>query len=472
MLNNNAGKRRHRYSCRRDLDSPYRASDPVSPNRERGHTMPAASGAPKPFQIVAAVIGNALEWYDFIVFGFFTVIIARLFFPADSQYASLLLTTATFGVGFFMRPVGGILLGIYADRRGRKASLLLIIGLMTLAIAMIGLAPTYAAIGVAAPALIVIARLLQGFSAGGEFASSTAFLIESAPPQRRGFYGSWQMVGQGLAVLTGALLGALITRALSPEAIESWGWRVPFLFGLVIGPLGLYIRRRLDETTAFLASRRADQQKKLGTALRVHFRQALATFGLIICGTISFYVILLYMPTFARTQLHLPLDQAFSAQAISLACMIVLIPIFGALSDHIGRRPIMVGALILYFVLSYPLFSWMYANPSFSSLIVVQILLCSLLGAFFGPMSTASAEQFQVHVRSTGLGIAYNLAVMIFGGFAPFFVTWLIQVTGLPVAPAFYVMFGAAAGLLASLFLKERARDAELMVTDAEIALN
>jgi MFS transporter, MHS family, proline/betaine transporter len=434
--------------------------------------MPAASGAPKPFQIVAAVIGNALEWYDFIVFGFFTVIIARLFFPADSQYASLLLTTATFGVGFFMRPVGGILLGIYADRRGRKASLLLIIGLMTLAIAMIGLAPTYAAIGVAAPALIVIARLLQGFSAGGEFASSTAFLIESAPPQRRGFYGSWQMVGQGLAVLTGALLGALITRALSPEAIESWGWRVPFLFGLVIGPLGLYIRRRLDETTAFLASRRADQQQKLGTALTVHFRQALATFGLIICGTISFYVILLYMPTFARTQLHLPLDQAFSAQAISLACMIVLIPIFGALSDHIGRRPIMVGALILYFVLSYPLFSWMYANPSFTSLIVVQILLCSLLGAFFGPMSTASAEQFQVHVRSTGLGIAYNLAVMIFGGFAPFFVTWLIQVTGLPVAPAFYVMFGAAAGLLASLFLKERARDAELMVTDAEIALN
>jgi len=431
--------------------------------------MLTASSAPKPVQIVAAV---RLEWYDFIVFGFFTVIIARLFFPAESQYASLLLTTATFGVGFFMRPVGGVLLGIYADRRGRKASLLLIIGLMTLAIAMIGLAPTYAAIGVAAPVLIVIARLLQGFSAGGEFASSTAFLIESAPTQRRGFYGSWQMVGQGLAVLTGALLGALITRALSPEAIESWGWRVPFLFGLVIGPVGLYIRRRLDETTAFLASRRPDQQQPLGAALTIHFRRALATFGLIICSTISFYVILLYMPTFARTQLHLPLDQAFSAQAISLACMIVLIPIFGALSDHIGRRPIMIGALITYFALSYPLFSWMYANPSFTSLMVVQILLCSLLGAFFGPMSTASAEQFQVHVRSTGLGVAYNLAVMIFGGFAPFFVTWLIQATGLPVAPAFYVMFGAAAGLLASLFLKERGREADPSITDAEIALN
>ena len=439
----------------------------------RGYVMSSSSFTPRPLQVAAAVIGNALEWYDFIVFGFFAVIIARLFFPAESQYASLLLTMATFGVGFFMRPVGGILLGIYADRRGRKASLLLIIGLMTLAIALIGFAPTYAAIGVAAPLLVVLARLLQGFSAGGEFASATSFLIETAPAQHRGFYGSWQMVGQGLAVLTGALLGAFITRVLSPEALDSWGWRVPFLFGLIIGPLGLYIRRRLDETAPFLATRRApEQQQTLGAALVAHVREALATFGIIICGTIAFYVILLYMPTFARTQLHLPLDQAFSAQAISLACMIVLIPIFGALSDHIGRKPIMIGALILYFVLTYPLFSWMYSNPSFGSLIITQVTLCSLLGVFFGPMSTALAEQFQTHVRSTGLGTAYNMAVMVFGGFAPFFVTWLIQATGVPVAPAFYVMFGAAAGLLAALFLKERARDADLAALDVKVALN
>jgi MFS family permease len=188
----------------------------------QGEAMSSSLFAPKPLQVAAAVIGNALEWYDFIVFGFFAVVIARLFFPAESQYASLLLTTATFGVGFFMRPVGGILLGIYADRRGRKAALLLIIGLMTLAIAMIGFAPTYAAIGIAAPLLVVLARLLQGFSAGGEFASATSFLIETAPTRRRGFYGSWQMVGQGLAVLTGALLGALITRVLAPEALDSW----------------------------------------------------------------------------------------------------------------------------------------------------------------------------------------------------------------------------------------------------------
>jgi MFS transporter, MHS family, proline/betaine transporter len=427
--------------------------------------MPAATPAPKPLQIAAAVIGNALEWYDFIVFGFLALIISRLFFPAGTQYASLLLTTATFGVGFFMRPVGGLLLGLYADRKGRKAALLLVIILMTVAIAMIGFAPTYAAIGVAAPLIMVLARLLQGFSAGGEFASATTFLIESAPPNRRGFYGSWQMVGQGLAVLTGALLGALVTRSLSPAELDSWGWRIPFLLGLVIGPVGYFVRRNLEETAAFLeAQRAATARQGLGTTVAAHLKEALVTMGIITSATISFYVILLYIPTFARTQLHLPLDDAFIAQAISLACLVVLTPVFGALSDRIGRKPIMIGTLVLYLALTYPLFRWLLDNPAFGNLTIVQIVLCSLLGAFFGPMSTALAEQFPARTRSTGLGIAYNLAVMIFGGFAQFFVTWLIQATGSPIAPAFYVMFGAAIGLLAAFFLVERARDVSLPV--------
>jgi MFS transporter, MHS family, proline/betaine transporter len=429
--------------------------------------MPSTASAPQPLQVAAAVVGNALEWYDFIVFGFLALIISRLFFPAGTQYASLLLTTATFGVGFFMRPVGGLLLGIYADRRGRKAALLLVIILMTIAIAMIGFAPTYAAIGLGAPLIMVLARLLQGFSAGGEFASATTFLIESAPPARRGFYGSWQMVGQGLAVLIGALLGALITRRLSPAALDSWGWRIPFLVGLIIGPVGYFIRSNLAETSAFLESRAtAPAARDLGSAVAAHAKQALVTMGIITSGTISFYVILLYMPTFARTQLHLPLDDAFIAQAISLACLVVLTPLFGALSDRVGRKPIMIGALVLYLALTYPLFRWLHDNPSFGDLATVQIVLCSLLGAFFGPMSTALAEQFPARTRSTSLGIAYNLAVMIFGGFAQFFVTWLIQATGSPIAPAFYVMFGAAVGLLAAFFLVERARDVSLAVFD------
>ena len=430
--------------------------------------MSSSQTAPKPLQIAAAVIGNALEWYDFIVFGFFTVVIARLFFPSDSQYASLLLTTGTFGVGFFMRPVGGILLGIYADRRGRKAALLMVITLMTVAIAMIAFAPTYAAIGVGAPLIMVLARLLQGFSAGGEFASATAFLTESAPAGRRGLYGSWQMVGQGLAVLLGAILGTLLTRSLTPETLDSWGWRIPFLFGLIIGPVGLYIRRNLDETSAFLQSNRSSAgQQDSRSVLMSHVKEMLACLGMVVAGTISFYVILIYIPTFARTQLHLPLDQAFLAQSIGLACEVVLIPICGLLSDFVGRKPVMITALVLDLLVTYPLFSWVSASPSFGALLTMQIILCGLFGVFNGPISTALAEQFPTRVRSTALAIAYNIAVMLFGGFAQFFVTWLIQTTGTPIAPAYYLIFGAAVGLLAALFLKERGRDARFLVADA-----
>ncbi len=430
--------------------------------------MSAIKSAPKPFQIAAAVIGNALEWYDFVVFGFFTVIIARLFFPSGSQYASLLLTTATFGVGFFMRPVGGVLLGIYADRRGRKAALLLVIALMTLAIAIIALAPTYAAIGVGAPLIIVLARLIQGFSAGGEFASATAFLTESAPAPSRGYYGSWQMVGQGLAVLIGAILGTVLTRTLTPAALDSWGWRIPFLFGLIIGPLGLYIRGGLDETSAFLQSSQSSAGRQdSGSLLASHVKEMLTSWGMIVTATITFYVVLIYIPTFARIQLHLPLDQAFLAQSIGLACMVVLIPICGALSDRIGRKPVMIAALVLDLVATYPLFAWLNANPSFGTLLTMQIVLCSLFGVFNGPVSTALAEQFPTRVRSTALAISYNIAVMLFGGFAQFFVTWLIAATGTPIAPAYYLMFGAAVGLLAAVFLKERAGDAQLLVTEA-----
>jgi MFS family permease len=200
--------------------------------------------------------------------------------------------------------------------------------------------------------------------------------------------------------------------------------------------------------------------------LASHIRSILACMGIVIAGTISFYVILLYMPTFARVQLHLTLDQAFVAQAISLAWMIVLIPIFGALSDYVGRKPITIAALAVYLAVTYPLFSWLNENPSFLNLVIVQVALCSVLAVFFGPLSTAFAEQFPAHVRSTALAIAYNISVMVFGGFAPFFVTWLIGATGSPVAPAFYVLFGAAVGLLAAFFLKDRAREARLAVTD------
>jgi MFS family permease len=414
-------------------------------------------------QIAAAVIGNALEWYDFVVYGFLTVIISRLFFPAESEYASLLLTMATFGVGFFMRPVGGIVLGMYADRRGRKAALQLIIALMTLSMAIIAFAPSYAAIGLGAPLLMVFARLLQGFATGGEFASATSFLVETAPPGKRGLFGSLQMVGQSLAALLGAVSGALVTRGLSPKQVDSWGWRLPFLFGLIIGPVGIYIRKYLDETEAFTQARAAAAQAKV--SVMRHWRSVAVSFGLVICGTISFYVVLVYMPTFARTQLQIPLADAFTAQVIGLVCLTLVTPLCGALSDRVGRKPVLMAATIAYFVLLYPLFNWVHAAPSLERLALMQAVLCSLVGVFFGPISTALAEQFPAAVRSTGMAIGYNFAVMLFGGFAQFIVTWLIRETGTPLAPAYYVMFGAVVGFVASLFVVDRHRETHLPVS-------
>ena len=417
-------------------------------------------------QIAAAVIGNALEWYDFVVYGFLTVIISRLFFPADSEYASLLLTMATFGVGFFMRPVGGIVIGMYADRKGRKAALQLIIGLMTLSMAIIAFAPPYAAIGIAAPLLMVFARLLQGFATGGEFASATSFLVEMAPPGRRGFYGSLQMVGQSLAALSGAVAGALVTRGLAPEQIDSWGWRLPFIFGLLIGPVGIYIRKYLDETDAFLESRQASTGSgAYKFSLMRNARSIAVSFGLVICGTISFYVVLVYMPTFAKTQLGIPLADAFVAQVIGLICLTLVTPLSGTLSDRIGRKPILMAAAIAYFVLLYPLFDWVHSAPGLMRLTLMQAALCSLVGLYFGAISTALAEQFPTRVRSTGLAIGYNFAVMLFGGFAQFIVTWLIRETGSPIAPAYYVMFGAVVGFVASLFVFDRYREQTLPKT-------
>jgi MFS family permease len=413
--------------------------------------------APHFRQVAAAVIGNALEWYDFVVFGFLTVIISKLFFPAENEYASLLQATATFGVGFFMRPIGGIVLGMYADRYGRKAALQLIIALMTLAMALIATAPPYAAIGLGAPLLMVLARLLQGFATGGEFAIATSFLVEIAPENQRGFYGSLQQVGLGLAALGGALAGMFVTQALTPAQLESWGWRVPFALGLLIGPVGMWVRRHLEETPEFLnAHRDAAPGLPITAVVKRHVRATLVTFGLIICGTITYYIVLVYMPTFAKTQLKIPLGEAFTAQVIALVCLTVVIPVVGALSDRLGRRAILVPATLVLLVVLYPLFRYLIAAPDFGRLALTQAVLCSVLGLYYGPLSTAVAEQFPIGVRSSGLSLAYNLAVMLFGGFAQYVVTWLIKVTGNPAAPAYYVMFGAVVGCGAALALRER----------------
>lgn len=399
--------------------------------------------------VVAAVIGNALEWYDFTVYGFLTVVIAQLFFPAGNDYASLLLATATFGVAFVIRPIGGIVLGLYADRAGRKAALSLVIALMTLGMLLLAIAPPYSAIGIGAPLIIVLGRMLQGFSAGGEFGSSTALLIEAAPFSKRGFYGSWQMASQAAALLLGALVGASITHGLSHEALKSWGWRVPFILGLIIGPIGFYIRRRLADSEAFLHAQKNARRATLGEVLRSHSRDLLCGLGSVIALTVTVYVLISYLPTFAVRQLKLPYAQSFYALIVGNLLLTALSPLAGAWSDRIGRKGLSLWSLVITLVIIYPLFAWLAAEPSTSKLILVQALLSITLSGYYGPCGALIAELFPANVRAIGLSLAYNVVVMVFGGFGPFVVTWFIDMTGSPLAPTWYVMGGLALSIVA-----------------------
>jgi MFS transporter, MHS family, proline/betaine transporter len=401
---------------------------------------PAAAGASGARRaIIAATVGNMLETYDFAVYGFFAIVIARLFFPAGDATVSLLLTVATFGVGFVMRPVGALVLGTYADRRGRKAALSLTILMMAVGTAMIGLVPTYASIGAWAPAIIVLARLIQGFSAGGEIGTATAFLVEHAPDARRGFFASFQQATQAAALLVGSLIGAALTGLLSPAALESWGWRVPFWLGLLIGPVGFYIRHHTQEAEVFRRAADARAGSPLTEALRRHGRGILTGFGITIAWTVATYFFLIYMPTYAVRELKIAQSAALSANAIGLALLLVLAPCFGALSDRIGRRVLLLGAAGAIVLLTYPLLALLSAAPSAAALTAFQLTFAVLIAAFTGAAPAAMAEVCPPQVRSTGVSIAYNFAVTIFGGFAPFIATWAIAATGNALAPAWYV---------------------------------
>ncbi|MDR9839641.1 MFS transporter [Herbaspirillum huttiense] len=404
--------------------------------------------------IIATVIGNGLEWFDFTVYSFFAVIIAKLFFPTGNDLTSLLLAVATFGVGFFMRPVGGILLGIYADRVGRKAALSVTILLMAVGTTMIGLAPTYESVGLFAPLIIVVARLLQGFSAGGEMGSATAFLTEYAPERERAYYSSWIQASIGVAVLLGAAVGTFVTTSLEPEALASWGWRLPFLLGIIIGPVGYYIRNHLEETPTFLEEK-DKTDSPLKEVIRNFPRETAASFSMVILWTVCTYVLLFYMPTYSVKVLKLPQTTGFIAGMVGGLCIMVLAPIVGRLADRIGRRPLLSGAAALILVLAYPMFAYINSAPSLSTLLIFQLVFGTLIAAYTGPILAAFSELFPAKVLSTGLSVAYNLAVTIFGGFASFFITWLIAATGNNMAPAFYVMIAAAISFVGTRFVRE-----------------
>ncbi len=404
--------------------------------------------------IAAAVVGNVLEWYDFAVYAFMATVIAKRFFPAHDEVSSLLAAFATFGVGFVIRPLGGIVIGRLGDRRGRKAALVLTVVSMAGATVAIGLLPTYDSIGVAAPLLLLVARLVQGFSAGGEWGGSTAFMVEWAPEQRRGLYGSLQQCSVAAGFLLGSAVAAAVSTFLSPQALEDWGWRIPFLLGGLLGPVGMYMRRNIDETPKF----RAATAQARPTPPAGPWRLAARAFGFTIVWTVAYYVFLTYMPTFLQKHAHLSRSDALWSNTVGLLVLVAMVPALGHLSDRIGRKPLLLAACAGFALLPVPLFAWLLSSPSFLEVVVIQVIFALTIALFSGPGPAAIAEIFPTRIRSTWMSTGYSLAVALFGGFAPFIATWLVERTGSPLAPTGYVIAAALVSAATIALLPETAR--------------
>jgi MFS family permease len=335
--------------------------------------------------------------------------------------------------------------------------------LMALSVALLALTPTYTTAGIAAPLIVLVARLLQGFSVGGEFGTSTSYLIEAAPVGRTGLYGSWQIAGQLMANVLGAVLGAALTLTFTSEQLSAGAWRIPFFVGLAIVPLLLYMRARILEPELFRIEQAAAHEKPFTAALAHPGRNYLIGMGMVVASAVSFYVTFGYTVTYAKEVLKLPLMQSFLVQMIAAIVMVIVVPIAGAVSDRYPRKPLLLVSLISYLVLLYPLYSWVIAGPSIEKLLVCQVVIGFFSAFFLGVYCTTLVELFPVRIRSTSLSIVNNVAVLIFGGFAQFFVTWLIALTGSPLAPIFYVMIGVTLGLVSVIAMRgePRARLAE-----------
>lgn len=412
-------------------------------------------------------VGQMFELYDFLIYAFMAAPLSRAFFPSDDPVAGLLATFGTFAVGFLMRPVGAVVIGAYGDRYGRRAALVLTIGLMAVGTGVIGLIPSYARWGIMAPVLLVLCRIAQGFSAGGEWGGAAAFLAEYAPPRHRGFISSFQQAATATGLLLATGISYLLTTMLEPAAFESWGWRLAFLIGFILGPVGHYLRTHVQETPVFERAVRADgapaiqQAKPVGAPLVVMLRDypraAIVAFTLSIIGVVVNYVFLVFLPSFAQAELHIPASTSFLAATIAGLVYLILSPAIGALSDRIGRKPIIFAMSAASAISAYPLFLLMVSYPTAKGLILAQALSSILLAMFCGPICALLAEMFPTRIRYTALSITYGLAVSIFGGLAPYISMLLIRETADPLAPAVYVVIAGLISFVAVFFVEERA---------------
>jgi MFS family permease len=422
-------------------------------------TMRALPLSPPPSMrrlIIAATIGNIFEWFDFVVYGFFAVTLAEVFFPAGNPTVSLLATFGAFGLAYFVRPLGAIVVGGYTDRAGRKAGLLLSIALMMIGTALMAVTPGYATIGLAAPVLLTLARLLQGFSVGGEFGSAVSFLSEHGGG-RRGFSSSWQFATGGMITVLASLFGVSLTSWLSHDQLVSWGWRIPYIFGLLIGPAGLYVRSQVVDTAEFIAAKKPETMP-IKDLLRRHPLPVLLGLGVSIISNSSFYI-LAYIPTYGVKTLHLPASTGFTATLVGGLVLAIGCPLAGYWSDKLPRRStLMVITCWLFVLTSYPAFYLMAAWPSLAACIIAVAWLQLCKAGYSGVLPSLLSEQFPVETRAIGVSLGFSVAVSVFGGLAPLVATWLIVVTGDSLSPSYYLIGTALLSLFALMAIQLRSR--------------
>ncbi|SEK13932.1 MFS transporter [Paraburkholderia diazotrophica] len=416
-----------------------------------------ARSIPKSKVIFATTLGSALEFYDFTIYGFFSIQIGTLFFPGAAQLNQFLLSIAVFGVGFVMRPLGGVVIGAYADRAGRKRAMVLTIMMMALSCAVIACAPTYAMIGTAAPLLVLAARMLQGFAAGGEFGPGTTLLVEYSTDKTRAFFASWNFAAGALGFILAAGVATLINATLSHDDVLAWGWRIPFLAGIVVAPAGVLIRRRLEETLTSTDMRRSKSgggavKAALTTHLRLTILGTLAELG----GSISVFVTSFFLPSHAVRTLHLSPTSAMLSSVLAGVVMFIAAPAAGYLADRFSRKTVLVTARVTLMLSVYPAFLLLGAKPTALTLGAVSAYLGILVSSQIVPVLVMIPELFPKEVRATGIALTYVVSASFFGGFSPFIATWLVAATGNPVAPAWYVAGACLISLIPIIWLRDR----------------
>ncbi|HWR17691.1 MAG TPA: MFS transporter [Terriglobales bacterium] len=406
--------------------------------------------------VVRVASGNFLEMYDFMVFGYYAAAIGRAFFPSGDPFASLMLSLMTFGVGFLMRPVGAVVLGAYTDKHGRRAGLILSLSLMSVGILLIACIPGYASIGLIAPLLVLIGRLLQGFSAGMEMGGVSVYLSEIATPGNKGFYVSWQSASQQVAVMFAALIGIVLSSTLSLEEMNRWGWRVPLLIGCLIVPVLLRLRRSLQESDEFRARKHHPHLGEIVRSLYANRRLVIIGMMMFTMMTVSFYMITAYTPTFGSSVLKFSnRDSLFITFCVGLSNLFWL-PIMGAISDRIGRYPLLIASTALMIVTAYPAMLWLVADPSVARLLGVELWFSFIYGTYNAAMIVFMTEIIPIEVRTMGFSLAYSMATAVFGGFTPAISTYLIEITGNRAVPGLWLSVAAVMALVATFFARSR----------------